>query len=313
MSLNHRELTVFLTIARSGSINAASQALGMTQPALSRSLKRLEDSLGAQLFTRHAAGMDLTQFGNTLRRHAELVEFESNRVIEEIRMLNGATTGFVRVGLVPSVVSSLFAPAFTRVRRASPHVQIRVVEGSGDRMVDAVARGEVDFAVVGRLQNEAEQEVVTVPIGGEHVCVAAGADHALFGKDTITVRDLCDYPWALPEKGNAIWYGFHDLFRRAGLEPPSPTLLTNSVQTLKAIVSQGECLTMLTRIVFAVEEEHGLIRPIPNTGWNRELVVVRRPKSLLLPAARLLLRELEFEAETLKQMGRSLEPIRQMP
>jgi DNA-binding transcriptional LysR family regulator len=296
MSLNHRELNVFLAIARSGSVNAASQALGMTQPALSRSLRRLEDQLGAVLFTRHSAGMELTPFGVTLRRHAELVEFESNRVVEEIKMLNGAATGFVRVGLVPSVVSGLFRSALLRVNELSPRIQIRVIEGSGDRMVEAVARGEVDFAVVGRFHDEIEQDVVTSPLGSEEVCVAAGAFHPVFEKQNLSVGDLCAYPWALPEKGNAVWYGFHELFRRAGLEPPMPTVSSNSVHTLKTIVGQHAYLTMMTRIVFAFEEQHGLILPVPGTPWRRELAVVRRPKSHLLPAARLLLREMEQQA-----------------
>jgi DNA-binding transcriptional LysR family regulator len=309
MSLNHRELNVFLAIARSGSVNAASQALGMTQPALSRSLRRLEDQLGAVLFTRHAAGMDLTPFGVTLRRHAELVEFESNRVVEEIRMLNGAATGFVRVGLVPSVVSGLFRPALLRVNELSPQIQIRVIEGSGDRMVEAVARGEADFAVVGRLHNEIGQDVVMSPLGSEEVCVAAGAFHPVFEKPDLSLADLCAYPWALPEKGNAVWYGFHELFRRAGLEPPMPTVSSNSVHTLKTIVGQHAYLTMMTRIVFAYEEQHGLILPVPGTSWRRELVVVRRPKSHLLPAARLLLREMEQQAALAEQE----QPFNELP
>jgi DNA-binding transcriptional LysR family regulator len=308
MSLNHRELNVFLAIARSGSVNAASQALGMTQPALSRSLRRLEDQLGTVLFTRHSAGMDLTPFGVTLRRHAELVEFESNRVVEEIRMLNGATTGFVRVGLVPSVVGGLFRSALPRVNELSPQIQIRVIEGSGDRMVDAVARGEADFAVVGRLHHEIEQDVVTSPLGSEEVCVAAGAFHPVFEKPDLSLGDLCAYPWALPEKGNAVWYGFHELFRRAGLEPPTPTVLSNSVHTLKTIVGQHAYLTMMTRIIFAYEEQHGLILPVPGTSWRRELVVVRRPKSHLLPAARLLLREMERQAALAQEAQQFDEP-----
>jgi DNA-binding transcriptional LysR family regulator len=296
MSLNHRELRAFLAIARTGSVKAASQALGMTQPALSRSLGRLEDQLGAALFTRHSAGMELTPFGVTLRRYAELVEFESNRVVEEIKMLNGAATGFVRVGLVPSVVNGLFRSALLRVNELSPEIQIRVIEGPGDRMVEAVVRGEVDFAVVGRFRNEVEHDVVAFPLGSEEVCVAAGASHPVFQKPDPSVRDLCAYPWALPEKGNAIWYGFHEFFRRAGLEPPTPTISCNSVNALKTIVGQHSYLTMLTRIVFEFEEQHGLILPVPGTSWRRELAVVRRPNGRLLPAARLLLRQMEQQA-----------------
>jgi DNA-binding transcriptional LysR family regulator len=75
-----------------------------------------------------------------------------------------------------------------------------------------------------------------------------------------------------------------------------PTVSTNSVHTLKTIVGQHAYLTMMTRIVFAFEEQHGLILPVPGTFWRRDLVVVRRPKSHLLPAARLLLREMEQQA-----------------
>jgi DNA-binding transcriptional LysR family regulator len=299
MALNHRELHVFLAIARSGSINSASSSLGMTQPALSRSLKRLEDHLGAKLFTRHSAGMELTPFGLTLRRHAELVEFESNRVVEEIKMLSGAATGFVRVGLVPSVISGLFGPVLSRVHQLSPQIQIRVVEGSGDRMVEAVARGAVDFAIVGQLRSEIETEVVTVPLASEEVCVAAGSLHPIFRRSQFSVQDLHAYPWAMPEKGNAIWYGFFDLFRRAGLEPPVPTVSSNSVHALKIILGQQEYLTMMTRVVFAFEERHGLILPVPGTSWRRDLAVALRPKSPLLPAARLLLNELKQQATLL--------------
>jgi DNA-binding transcriptional LysR family regulator len=296
MSLNHRELSVFLAIARSGSINAASKVMGMTQPALSRSLKRLEDQLDANLFTRHASGMTLTPFGEALRRHAELVEFESNRVVEELKMLGGAGTGSVRVGLVPSVVGSLFQSALPHVYRASPKMQIRLVEGSGDRMIEAVARGEVDFAVVGRLNMENEPDVVATPISREEVCVAAGARHPVFRNAKVTLKQLRNYSWALPENGNAIWYGFLELFRSAGLEPPVPAISSNSVHALKSIVGHHQHLTMITRVVFALEEKHGLILPVPGTSWLRELAVVRRVRSNLMPAARLVLRELQKEA-----------------
>jgi DNA-binding transcriptional LysR family regulator len=297
MSLNHRELSVFLAIARSGSINAASKAMGMTQPALSRSLKRLEDQLDANLFTRHPSGMALTAFGGALRRHAELVEFESNRVVEELKMMGGASTGSVRVGLVPSAIGGLFQSALPHVYKASPKIRIRLVEGSGDRMIEAVARGEVDFAVVGRLSMETTPDVVATPLAREEVCVAAGARHPVFRKATkITLKQLRNYAWALPENGNAIWYGFLELFRSAGLEPPVPVISSNSVHALKSIVGHHRHLTMMTRVVFALEEQHGSILPVPGTSWLRELAVVRRARSNLMPAARVLLRELQKQA-----------------
>lgn len=295
MSLNARELAVFLSIMRLGSINSAAQSQGMTQPALSRSLKRLETRLGVPLFVRHSTGMEPTRFARVLRNYAELVEFETDRILDEIKLLNGAATGLVRLGIVPSVALSLLPMALDRARGQSPGIQVRVVEGSGDQMIAAVSRGEVDFAVVGMPHDPSDNAVSVMPLGAEPVCVAARSDHPLMTKPDLTIADLRDYPWALPEKGNVIWYGFHALFSRASVEPPVPAVSTNSVQVLKAMVVKGDYLTMITRIVFAVEEEHGLIAPLPleAASWERRLAIVRRSTGTLLPAARLLLQELQ--------------------
>jgi len=307
MPLNHRELRVFLAIARAGSINAAARTVGMTQPALSRSLRRLEGTLGASLFDRHPGGMVLTTFGQALLRHAETVEFETSRLLEELRMLNGASAGFVRVGLVPSAVSSLLPPTLAAVRARAPEIQIQIVEGAGDQMLAAVASGRVDFAIIGEIEVEMEAGIVATPIGSEEVCVAARPQHPVFARPDLSLVDVVSCHWVLPEKGNAIWVGFDRLFRRNGLEPPTPVVSTNSVHALKTLVCAGDYLTMMTRVIFAVEEASGLIRPLPlpQTPWRREVVLVRRVRRTVLPVERVFLAELQAQAHRLQQVGAS--------
>lgn len=296
--LNHRELAAFLAIARRGGINSAAQSVGLTQPALSRSLKRLEQTLGATLFDRHPDGMTLTGSGRALLRHAELVEFETARVLDELTTMDGPGAAIVRVGLVPSVVGSLFRRALVAVNRAAPDVQVRVIEGAGDQMLNAVANGAVDFALIGELREAAEPPVVTSVIGAEEVCIAARASHPVFDVREPTLDDLLEYRWALPEKGNAISFGFESLFRRNGLVPPTPVLSTNSVHTLKSVALEADYLTMMTRVVFSLEEAHGLMRPVlwPQTRLMRQVAAVRLDRRTLTPAAALLLTELELQA-----------------
>ncbi|QDL91944.1 LysR family transcriptional regulator [Paroceanicella profunda] len=290
MMLNHRELLVFLSVCRLGSIGAAAQAMGMTQPALSRSLKRLESRLRVQLFVRHSGGMEPTDFGRVLLRHSELMEFETNRVIEEIDLLNGAATGHVRVGIVPSVAPVMIPRAVARVQALSPDIHIRIVEGSGDQILAAVQRGEVDFAVVGMPGSAVD--LVVQPLSFEEVNIVARAGHPLAGRSGLTLEDLAAFPWAMPERGNAIWYGYENYFRRAGLAPPLPVISSNSVHVLKAIVGGSDLLTMLTEVSIAVEVKAGMLVALALEGgaWRRELALVRRPTGTLLPAARLLMR-----------------------
>lgn len=292
--LNHRELRVFLAIARAGSINAAADQVGMTQPALSRSLRRLEESLGVRLFERHSGGMTPTPFGAALERHSERIEYETARVREEIQMLNGATAGVVRLGLVPSAVTTILQPTIAAVSARAPEIQIQVIEGAGDAMIAAVANGRVDFALVGNISSEFLPDMIVTPIFEEEVCVAARPDHPVFHTESLSLKHLSKSRWVLPEKGNAIWIGFDSLFRRNGLEPPIPTVATNSVHILKSMVSSGDYLTMMTRVVFKAEEDQGLIRPVPllSTHWKREVVMVRSRRYSNSPAQDLFLAEL---------------------
>lgn len=301
MYLNHRELHVFLAIARSGTINVAAQSVGLSQPALSRSLKRLEETLQVRLFDRHSGGMALTEFGRVLQHHAELIEFETARLTEEMRMMNGAAAGFIRVGLVPSAISSLLRRALAEVFSVAPTVQVQVVEGAGDQMLEAVANGSVDFAVIGQVQSDIQEGLITTPIATEEVSVAARPTHPVFSKPDLCLKDLTKYPWILPEKGNAIWIGFNNLFRREGLEPPVPRVATNSVHTLKTIVAEEDYLTMMSRVIFSLEEKNQLICPIPlsKAHWQREILLARRSNRNLLPVTRVFLEEFEKQARRL--------------
>jgi DNA-binding transcriptional LysR family regulator len=303
MYLNHRELRAILAIARSGSINAAAETVGMTQPALSRSLKRLEEALQARLFTRHPQGMALTQFGKALLRHAELVEFETARLTEEIRMLNGAEAGFVRIGLVPSAISNLLLRTLQDVIRAAPGVQVRIIEGAGNQMLEAVANGSVDFAILGSVQSDRAEDVVIETLGSEEVCVAASPSHPVFAAAHCDVAALARHAWVLPDKGNAIWVGFNGFFRSAGLEPPTPAVVTNSVHTIKTLVAEAGYLTMMTRVIFSLEEQNRLILPIPMPAahWQREILLARRAHATLLPTARLFYRAFKREARLMAE------------
>ncbi|MGX1308762.1 DNA-binding transcriptional LysR family regulator [Amorphus suaedae] len=299
MELNHRELAVFLSILRLGSINSAAQSLGMTQPALSRSLKRLETRLGVPLFVRHSQGMQPTRFGEVLRGYSEQLEFETERVVEEIRLLAGAATGLVRIGVVPSAAVSILPRALGRALSVSPGIQVRVMEGLGEQMMAAVMRGEVDFAVVGQPQELSDGSLLVTPLGEEEVCAAARSGHPLLARNNVTVAELAEWRWVLPEKGNVNRHGFRAMFQSAGLEPPKETMASNSAQALKAVLLSGDYLTMLTRSLFALEEAQGLIRALPmrEARWRRRLAIVRRPSGQMLPATRLLLRELIADAE----------------
>src|SRR5437762_3912504 len=120
MTFDLRQLKAFTTIVASGSLGRAADALHVTQPALSRTIKRLEDELGAPLFERHAKGMQLTAVGSALLPHATLLQREAEHAREEIDAMRGLAKGTIKVGAVGSIACLVLPLAVGRVTKAWP-------------------------------------------------------------------------------------------------------------------------------------------------------------------------------------------------
>jgi DNA-binding transcriptional LysR family regulator len=112
-------------------------------------------------------------------------------------------------------------------------------------------------------------------------------------KNSPTQKELCEYDWALQERGGLIWRYFQALFASANLEPPMVTLTANSVQTLKSIILSSDPITMLPRISIRNEEKNKALRPIPLRAarWRRQIAVLRRSNGSMLPAVNVVLTE----------------------
>jgi DNA-binding transcriptional LysR family regulator len=140
MAVDHRGLNAFFNVARLGSVGAATTALSVTQPAVSRTLRKLEQQLGVQLFLRHSTGMQLTAFGQSLLPHATLLETGLNRALEEIDLFRGASKGMARVGILPSLVLDIIPTVLNNVRVKLPGLQLHVVEAPNHQLTRALLR-----------------------------------------------------------------------------------------------------------------------------------------------------------------------------
>src|SRR4051794_27548339 len=149
MTFDGRQLAAFLAIVSQGSLGRAAEALHVTQPALSRTVKRLEDQLGAPLFERHSKGMSLTPAGVALLPHAALLQREAEAAVDEINALRGLVKGTIKVGAIGSVASLVLPQAIGRVLQRWPNLRVRVVEGVWDRLAAALVGHEIDLALDG--------------------------------------------------------------------------------------------------------------------------------------------------------------------
>lgn len=141
-------LDVFRTVAHLGSLTAAARALSFTQSAVSRQIAALEAEVGARVFDRLPRGVALTEAGRALLPHADQVLDGLDRARQAVDDLRRLDRGRLRVGAFPTAVAALVPRALAAFRRAYPDVELALVEGLTPGLLDRLAAGEADIAVV---------------------------------------------------------------------------------------------------------------------------------------------------------------------
>lgn len=294
MPLDPRHLNAFISVSEQGSIGRAAAELSLTQPALSRIIKRLESQLGVPLFELLPTGMVLTLYGRSLLPYAKLLKTESAHAIEEINALRGVSRGTVRIGAVASAITMLLPSAIEKLLARSPDLRFQVVEAVEDKLAIALANHDIDIAVGANIPES--EDVMRI---AEHefcdTCrVIASSRHPLQLRRKLTVRDVVDQPWVMPPRDSPPRQQLEQLMISLGVSPARVAVETRSASAIRALVVRTHFLSWLPEPLYATEETAGLIRALPIDGMvlRRRFFVYRRRRGFTPPAAGKLLEEL---------------------
>jgi DNA-binding transcriptional LysR family regulator len=278
---------------RHRTIGRAAAALNMTQPGASRILRKLESELGAVLFERHPLGVVPTTHADILLPYAEEVIRNTRTALEEIATLKGQGVSVARVGAVASIASSVLPQAIDRAIQKWPHLRIQLLEGVEDQLSEALAKGDIDVVIAGRMQHN-EVPFSRPEMMSDTLAVIGNRDHPLAARDVVSLVDLRGQRWVLPPKSTLPMIEFERRFHEAGLEPPAATVETRSVSAIRALVGSTEILSWQPRALLRYDNASGPIveLPAPELLWQRQFFVFRRQRGVLSPAAMKLVEEL---------------------
>ena len=143
------QVRYFNAVARHGSFSAAAKALGITQPGLTKAVRRLEASLDCMLFTRLPRGVVLTQQGEALLRHASLLDVQIQDARKEVRALAGGAVGELRIGAGPSWLSRALPRIVAELTAEYPQLSFHVVGGYNSTLMESLSSGESRSGRVG--------------------------------------------------------------------------------------------------------------------------------------------------------------------
>lgn len=294
MAFDLQHLAAFNAVVAAGSLGRAAESLHITQPALSRTIRRLEDHIGAPLFERHSKGMQLTDVGSALLPHAVLLQRESEHADEDIKALLGLAKGTIRVGAVGSIACLVLPLAIGRTCEKWPNLRVQVIEGVWDRLAEALVSHEIDLAL--GVEIEDSDEIIAVKdcrwIDTSHV--VAGRRHPLRKKPKLTLADTLEERWAILPKGTGPFEHMKQMFVRAGLPMPNVVVETRSVTALKSLIGRSGFLGWMPEPMYDAEQKAGLIDMLPMRGASdrRALTAFRRRSGMLPGPSVKLLEEL---------------------
>jgi DNA-binding transcriptional LysR family regulator len=289
-----RHLQMFLAVVELGSLGRAARHLGLSQPALTQAIGRLEHTFKVKLFERSPRGMLPTRYGEALATRARSIAQEARSAVEDIEALRGGERGHVVVGAGPSLSASLVPDALHRLLRIKPKLTVRLLEGMSDQLFPALMRGDIDLAVTTAVDSQWEKDLTSEQILNDSVVIVARHAHPIGKLLAPTLRDTLDFPWVMPPPGEAFRVRTEALFVAARLPVPPAAVETSSGGAIKALVAQGNYLSIVPRELFKQEEERGVLRSILVAGgsMHRAVHAVYRQRTTLSAGARSFIAQL---------------------
>ena len=194
-----------IAIAEHGHMTRAAEQLGVTQPALSAALRKLEDELGTELFHRTGHGVEATEAGKVFVEHAKITLRASQQTSEAVRSLVGLETGSIRVGAGATATGYLLPGAIQEVRKRHPGLRFSIREAGSSQVAQGVLSGELDLGVVTLpIEHPRGDELMIVKEIKDELMLIVPEGHALHGRKTFRWPELAGEAVIAFEAGSAV-------------------------------------------------------------------------------------------------------------
>ncbi len=245
-----RPLRSFIAAAEDGNISRAAQRLNLTQPALSRQIKGMEDDLDVALLERGAHSFSLTPAGELLLREGRLLLERADALEQRVRATAKAQT--IRVGYSPSLTAGILSPAIEAFTQVHPKARVELSDMAGNQMIEALQKGTLDVIVTAPPLKEIP-DISWITVQQQAWCVALPRQHALVAKKTLTARDLNDQKLVVytqrdyPDYWSSItgWFKEQGMNARIASECDGVTSLISAVEAglgIALVVERIACL-----------------------------------------------------------------------
>jgi DNA-binding transcriptional LysR family regulator len=281
-----RDIEYFTVIADQKHLGRSADILGLSQPAISKSLRRLEDALQVKLFRRSHRGLELTAEGSVLLARTRELQLSLKSVAREVKEVSQGRVAHLRIGAGPSVRSELVAAACARLSMDMPRATIEVIVSDTDEITPALRKGDLDL-ILNLMYPTAPEGLRYVPLYDEEFVLCAAARHRLARKQKVTLADLSNERWASSGAALPTLQGLRAIFEGKGLPPPHVAFESRSSWLRLQVAASSDLLLYASRSLIRLGQASGYplaILPVRELVWLRPIGAILRREDYV-PAA----------------------------
>jgi LysR family transcriptional regulator, hydrogen peroxide-inducible genes activator len=267
------QLRHFVKVADLGSFTRAAKEVFLSQPALSRSIGRLEAELGQPLFDRQTRKIALTDAGATLLDRARQVL----AIVEDLKtqIRDDGKSGRIRLGAIPTI-APYFLPGLLKIfGKAFPHAQVIVQEDTTASLLTRISEGEIDLAILARPLETKYVEVED--LFAEELFVVLSAENPLAQKKRLQLCDLESEPFVLLAEAHCLTDNILSLCRQKSLHPVSIER-TSQLMSVQELVSLNHGVSLIPAMARAVDSsDRRVYRSLGEPKPSRQIVMAWNP------------------------------------
>jgi DNA-binding transcriptional LysR family regulator len=304
MKMDERHLIQLAAVVQAGGVTEGASLLGLTQPAVSRTLAMLEKRIGEPLFVKGRRPLQPTPLGRALADHGQAMLTATRNASMLVDGFRHGRTGVVRVGGTPFFMDALISGMIAEFQNAVPDVRIEQSYGYLPDLRAAINADRIDLAVcpidvLGEGSGMRFQELLP----GRNV-IACRVTHPLLLRRKLIATELLDYPWIAPPSGSPLLADLHSLVLSLGATEAkirySGGSLTSAINYMKA----SDALTILPHsVVFAYRNEKAITAlPLNIPHPERALGLLRRTEDIQAPAVEAFAAHIRRSFEDLKHL-----------
>lgn len=269
--LKLRHLVLLQSLERHRSLSRVAAELRLSQPAITKALREIEDIFMARLFERSSRGLAPTAAGQAALRMAQVTLADVDATAQALTAIDTGLIDRVRLGITPQVPEALLNAAFTHLLGQTPRVSVLSKEGTTDELVAALSAREIDCAIGRSFDHSVGIDIDQEPIYEQEPCLLVPArSRARLARGPLDWARLAGLDWIFPPPNTPMRRTFSAMFLSAGVQPPSPVVETMSLRTIETVLRQlPNGVTILAKDLVADLVQRGECAALPyQLSWN---------------------------------------------